>query len=137
VADLLGPGSHPDVHDAAARGAVARRPDRQSHLVGAGDHLVGEFALPRADPLDAHLGDHVEAALREEDDGRRRRPVLEPPRGRVILEVLEVERERLRRREPARHARPQRRQELAARALDRYSTRFTMTSAVRSSIAAR
>ena len=55
-------------------------------------------AIP--DPGRPHLRDDVEAALREERHRRRRRSVFQPPRRRMVVEVREVEGERLARREP-------------------------------------
>ena len=82
-----------NVHHAALGAPFARRPDRQAELVGPGDQVVLQLALSGADPFRRDLGDHVEPALRDEVHGRRRRPVLEPSRGRVVLEAVELERE--------------------------------------------
>ena len=84
-------------------------------LVGPRDHVVGQLTLPRADPLDPDLRDHVDASLREEEHRRRRRAVFQSAGRRVVREVLEVERERLLGREPAGDGGFQGRQHVAAR----------------------
>ena len=59
--------------------------------------------LPRADRRRSDLGDDVDPTLRDEEDRRRRRAVLEATRRGVIVEMLGVEREGLSLREPAGH----------------------------------
>ena len=103
VADLLRLRTHLDVDDATPELSVPRRADLEPRLVRPGDQMVRELALPRADGRRSDLGDDVDPTLRDEEDRRRRRAVLEATRRGVIVEMLGVEREGLSLREPAGH----------------------------------
>ena len=59
-----------------------------------------ELPLSLADPIDADLRDDLDPALGDEENGSRRRSVLQAARVRVVRQVLGVEREGVGRREP-------------------------------------